>query len=180
MSTTMADLIAAAATPGSSRQPTDSGETASEPGPADTSADTTAAPAAREGELLAIIADLRAIIEERWSDTSLLRTGPEEDGFRALLRTPFGNLLAGYCAEVLRREAAVNFVAVEADHPEDGPLTFTVQRRNGHGPVEQLAAARRERDVLRVERDAALAQVALMRAILTDAARQAGSTLPGT
>lgn len=164
MTTTMADLIAAAATP----EATDTGQAGTE----------TAVPTGREADLLAIIADLRAIIEERWSETSLLRTSPEETGFRALLRTPFGNLLAGYCAEVLRSETAVNFVAVEADHPEDGPLTFTVHRRNGQGPVEQLTSARAERDRLRVERDAALAQVALLREILTDAARRSGSTLP--
>ncbi len=131
------------------------------------------AASAREIELLAMNADLRAMLDERWSDASILRTAEGESGFGAWLKTPFGSLLAAYCAEILRSEAALNYVALTADHPVDGPLIFSVHRQNGQSPIEQLGK-------MRIERDAAVAQRDVLKDVLAAAAAgRTGSVAPG-
>lgn len=126
-------------------------------------------------ELLAVIANQQAIIAERWPDSSLLRSWVEDTGFRALLHTPFGSLLADFCGETLRTERAVNFIALDVENDRDGAMVFSVHRKNGNSPTEQLARTRTERDALKAERDALAAKLAVVQDILTEAAARAAS-----
>ncbi len=95
-------------------------------------------------DLLAVIVKLQAIIDERWSETGILAQLERADPFAPALRTPFGSLLAAYCGGILAASGAPHYVAIAVDHPEDGPMMFCVHRRDGHSPLEQLAALRVE------------------------------------
>lgn len=97
---------------------------------------------------------LQAIIDERWKDAAdpyLLSAGPDNTsspdgsgGFVFKFRSPIIPLIVESFAASLKEIGAENYCQMEVTHPEIGPLTFTVQRREGKTPA-QIAAEWRER-----------------------------------
>lgn len=88
---------------------------------------------------------LWAMLEKRWKDAHLLSAGPDGIGaFSFAIRSDLAGLMAEHLAQIMKAEGAPNFVSIEADHPEMGPLTFSVERRFGQSAASQLAAAKEQ------------------------------------
>lgn len=90
------------------------------------------------------IDQLDAILEGRFKEAGVL-TALEGNGTSlrvAIDQSIIGQLFASFFLSILKAEDAPNFVQCEAMHPEEGPLTFTVERRNGRSPAVQLAEAK--------------------------------------
>jgi hypothetical protein len=96
-------------------------------------------------DLIKEIARLRALLDGRFKDARLLRAGPDGKGaFVFDIQTGLSGVIAEHILGILQGESAPNFVEVEADHPEAGPLTFSIAKRLGKSAARQLAEAKLE------------------------------------
>jgi hypothetical protein len=94
-------------------------------------------------ELVNEIERLKALFDGRFRDARLLSAAPDGKGAFVLdIQSGLSGIMAENMVAILRGEGAPNFVQVEANHPEDGPLTFTIERRRGRSPAVQLAEAK--------------------------------------
>ncbi len=94
-------------------------------------------------DLVREIMRLQALMEGRFKDARLLSAAPDGKGAFVLdIQTGLSGIMAENMMAILDGEGAPNFVQVEANHPERGPLTFTIERRVGRSPAVQLAEAR--------------------------------------
>jgi hypothetical protein len=83
---------------------------------------------------------LHALLDGRFKDARLLSMAPDGKGAFVLdIQSGLSGVMAENMMAILRGEGAPNFVQVEANHPENGPLTFTIERRFGRSPAVQLA-----------------------------------------
>lgn len=94
-------------------------------------------------DLVSEIERLRALMDGRFKDARLLSAAPDGRGAFVLdIKTGLSGVMAENMLAILQGEGAPNFVQVEANHPEAGPLTFTIERRFGRAPAVQLAEAK--------------------------------------
>jgi hypothetical protein len=94
-------------------------------------------------ELVNEIERLKALLDGRFKDARLRSAAPDGKGAFVLdIQTGLSGIMAENMIAILRGEGAPNFVQVEANHPEEGPLTFTIERRWGRAPAVQLAEAK--------------------------------------
>jgi len=91
----------------------------------------------RERELEQAVENLRAVIEAT-SNPKTFHLDYDEESHKALfaLKASFVPLFIGWMAAWFREQGGMNYVEVEAFHPETGPLVFTMQRCNGKTPHE--------------------------------------------
>lgn len=88
---------------------------------------------------------LLALLEGRWKDARLMNAGPDGKGaFVMSVKTELAGYIADHLLGIMQAEGGPNFVQLEADHPEVGPLTFSIERRYGRCPAVQLAEAKAE------------------------------------
>lgn len=89
------------------------------------------------------IARLTALIEKRWKDARVLSLGPDGRGaFQLSVQTDLAGLMADHLLAIMQAEGGPNFVQMEVDHPDMGPLTFSIERRLGRSAAEQLREAK--------------------------------------
>jgi hypothetical protein len=94
-------------------------------------------------DLINEVERLKALIDGRFKDARLLSAAPDGKGAFVLdIQTGLSGIMAENMMAILRGEGAPNFIQVEANHPEDGPLTFTIEKRFGRSPAAQLAEAK--------------------------------------
>ena len=105
----------------------------------------------RERELERAVENLRAVIEAM-SNPKTFHLDYDEKSHKVLfeLKADFVPLFIGWMAEWFWEQGGMNYVEVEAFHPETGPLIFTMQRKQGKTPHE-----------LRCEAEAQLERLAL-------------------
>jgi hypothetical protein len=94
-------------------------------------------------DLIIEVQRLKALVEGRFKEARLMSAAPDGTGAFVLdIQTGLSGVMAENMLAILRGEGAPNFVQVEATHPEEGPLTFTIERRFGRSPAVQLAEAK--------------------------------------
>lgn len=108
---------------------------------------------------------LRALVDGRWKDAAeahLKSAGPSRDGtFEFNIKAGIVPLIAEHLAATFKAAGAENFIEIEVNHDELGPLMLTMRRRFGKMP-STVAAEERARA------DAAEAIIARMRAMPDD------------
>lgn len=86
---------------------------------------------------------LNALLDKRWRDARLLRAAPDGKGaFQFAIETDLAGLMAEHLLQIMQADGGTNFVQMEVEHPEVGPLTFTIEKRLGRAPAVQLAEAK--------------------------------------
>jgi hypothetical protein len=102
-----------------------------------------------------------AILDERWGDLTNLRLQElrmsAENGLHMELKAGIIPMIGSFMAAEFQAHGAVNFVALELDHVDLGPLVLTVQRRHGEQPGKVAFEARMRAERAEAERDAARA-----------------------
>lgn len=97
---------------------------------------------------------LQAVIEAL-SNPKTFHLDYDEESHKALfeLKADFVPLFIGWMAEWFREQGGMNYVEVEAFHPETGPLLFTMQRKDGTTPHELRCEAEAQSARLQQEID---------------------------
>ncbi|WP_455987547.1 hypothetical protein [Methylorubrum extorquens] len=93
-----------------------------------------------------------AIISDKVSETRLVHMGPRGDGFYIELQDGPVPYLCEYLAQMLGHgsdEPLSNYVEIEVQHHDLGPMTLTLQRRSGLTPHQIAVAAAKEAKQLR-------------------------------
>lgn len=94
-------------------------------------------------DLVTEIERLKALLDGRFKDARLLSAAPDGKGaFVFDIQTGLSGIMAENMLAILRGEDAPNFVEIEANHPEVGPLTFSIAKRFGRSAAAQLAEAK--------------------------------------
>jgi len=108
----------------------------------------------RERELEQAVESLQAVIEAM-SNPKTLHLDYDEESHKALfeLKADFVPLFIAWMAEWFREQGGINYVEVEAFHPETGPLVFTMQRKDGKTPHELRCEAEAQIERLQDELD---------------------------
>lgn len=108
----------------------------------------------RERELEQAVERLRAVIDAM-SNPKTFHLDYDEESHKALFefKADFVPLFIGWMAAWFREQGGMNYVEVEAFHPETGPLIFTMQRKQGKTPHELQLRAEAQSDRLQQEID---------------------------
>lgn len=92
----------------------------------------------------------KAVAEERWKDAAQLylrSAGPNGKGaFEFNMHATIMPLIAEHLAETFRGLGGENYVQIEVNHDELGPLVLTMQRRLGELPATIAARERARAD----------------------------------
>lgn len=106
----------------------------------------------RERELEQAVENREAVIDAMSNPRSVhVDYDQEQHKFLMSFKADFVPLFVGWMAEWFREQGGMNYVEVEAFHPEAGPLVFTMQRKDGKTPHELRREA--EATIARLQQD---------------------------
>lgn len=80
---------------------------------------------------------LRLLLDGKFKEALLLRAGPSGDGFQFDFQATVVPLMAEHLAQTLKGLGGENYVTMEFNHEEVGPLLLTIQRRFGEYPAQK-------------------------------------------